>query len=500
MSAPGEPAPASRGGAVWCALAIAGLSFWFWIGFPFANHNESYAWIAQFRAMDLHDSLTRHLVGVANWRPLGTGWAWILWHVAHGSIVPVELLNYFVAAAAWAWLAWRLPDRRFFSVAAFLVGGALFSGYVYLFHLHGIFYSPLLFFVALLLGARTGVGTRGLFTAFVLAATTALFHPFTLPLFAAYVGGLWLERRVPFLAMAACVAACGALALVLLAGGRSVPIGAETWSGLAVSYRMVEVHPAASAVAVLLVIATVGTARLSGPARWTLAPALALLAMGLALAGQSALPVWILACLIKLARDGRWSWAAMLALAAIFPIAYPTGSPTYTIPALMIVTATLAWHAEAGEAVLARLPDVAAAAVAILVVILVLAVRADIHVPVVSRLADPLLAERERTRQMESVLVWALASPYRHDALVLYREARSPNEAQNAVERRHRPPTQQSHLDRYLAEERGAPSGTDSLVVSFGSEAVPAGTLVYSAPGRHAGEARVYKRPPPTFP
>ena len=84
-----------------------------------------------------------------------------------------------------------------------------------------------------------------------------------------------------------------------------------------------------------------------------------------------------------------------------------------------------------------------------------------------SRLAEPLLAERERTQEMEIVLRWALASSFRDDALVLFREARSPSEAENAVERLHRPPTQQSHLDRYLEEERrGSASGPDTLVVS----------------------------------
>lgn len=488
-----------RGGVRWCALAIAGLSFWFWIGFPFANHNESYAWIAQFRTMDLHEAMSHQLVGVANWRPLGTGWAWILSHGGRGSVAPVELVNYFLAAAAWFWVAWRLFDRRVFAVAAFLVGGALFSGYVYLFHLHGIFYSPLLVFLALLLGAKQGRGTGGLFTLFILAAVTAFFHPFALPLYAAYVGGMWLERRVPLGATAIAVGASAALAAALLHGGRSVPIGPETWSGLAVSYRMVEIHPAAIAVSVLLAFVTAATTRFAW--RWPYAAGIAALAVALAILGQSALPVWILACLIKLGREGRWSWVLLLALAAIFPIAYPTGSPTYTVPALLIATAALASRAEGLEAWLSRLPDLAASATVLLVVFLVLAVRSNIPVPVVSRLAQPLLAEQERTHQMETVLRWALGSEYRSDTIVLFRAARSPSEAENAVERVHRPPTQQAHLDRYLEEERkdGA-TGSDTLVVSFGNDPVPSADLVYRLPGRTAGEARVYKRPPSTFP
>ena len=491
---------ATRNGVLWIALAIAGLSFWFWIGFPFANHNESYAWIAQFERMNLHDALTRHLIGVANWRPLGTGWAWILWHGAHGSIAGVELLNYVLAAAAWAWLAWRMMSCRLFAIAAFLVGGALFSGYVYLFHLHGIFYSPLLVFLALLLGARTGQGTCGLVIGFVMAATTALFHPFALPLYAAFVAGSWLERRVPLWASALTIVACGGLSVLLLAGGRPVPMGPETWSGLSFSYRMVEIHPAVTGVVMLLIAATVATTRLGIVARWIAGSALVLLAGILGAAGGSALPVWILACLIKLAREGRWSWMAMLALAAIFPIAYPTGSPTYTVPALFIATATFGFHSDAWRVRLARIPAFAPALVLALVIVVACAIRAGADVPLVSRLADPLLAERERTFQMEAALRWVLQSPYRTHPLALYREARSPNEAQNAVERRHRPPTQQAHLGPYLREKRGEPAGSDSLYISFGSEAVPAGTLLLALPGRFAGEARVYGRPAPTIP
>jgi hypothetical protein len=262
---------------------------------------------------------------------------------------------------------------------------------------------------------------------------------------------------------------------------------------------MVEIHPAASAVAVLLAFTTAATTRFAW--RWLYATGVAGLAIALPVLGQSALPVWILACLVKLGREGRWSWVLMLALAAIFPIAYPTGSPTYTVPALLIATAALAFHSEGLEAAFARLPDLAASATVLLTIFLVLAVRSNIPVPVVSRLAEPLLAERERTQQMEIVLGWAHISSYRDDAVVLFREARSPSEAQNAVERLHRPPTQQAHLDRYLEEERGgSPTGSDTLVVSFGSEPVPNADLVFKQPGRYAGEARVYKRPPSTFP
>jgi hypothetical protein len=478
----------------WIVLGLAGLSYWFWLGFPFANHNESYAWIAQFRSMDLGDALTHHLIGVANVRPLGTGGAWLAYRASHGSIAPVELFNYLLAVVAWAALALHQANRRVFALAALGVGGVLFSGYVYLFHLHGIFYSPLLALLALLLSQDERPISRGRLGALFLASlVTALFHPFALPVFAAWTFGQWLERRLPLASTAAAIVASATLTRFLLTGAKSLPFGPETWSGLAVSYRMVEIHPAVTVFALVLIAGTALTTRI--PARPLYAATLVTAAIALAGATGSALPVWIVACLVKLALERRWSWAGMLALAAIFPIAYPTGSPTYTVPAWMIAAATLALGATRLEGALARLPRILPWTAAGLIACAWLAVRQGDQVPVLTRLAEPLIAERERTHQLEYVLDWALLSSRREDPVVLYREARSPSEAANAIDRIHRPPTQQAHLDRYLAEMRpGAGTGSSRLLVTFGGEPVPGAELIFRMRGAHAGEIRVYER------
>lgn len=489
----GADTPARYAGRGWLVLAVAGFSYWFWLGFPFANHNESYAWVAQFRAMDFGAALTHHLIGVANVRPLGTGLAWLAYRVSNGSILPVEILNYALAVVAWAFLASRHPRRRAFALAALGVGAVLFSGYVYLFHLHGIFYSPLLLLVAALLSQPDGALTNRRIGALSLGAlAAALFHPFALPVFAAWLFGAWLERRAPAVTVASLLGASAAITKLLLSGAKSLPFGHETWSGLLVSYRMVEIHPAVTAFTLVLIVGTALTTRV--PWRWLYAAVLVAAGSGLARATGSALPVWILACLVKLAVERRWSWAGMLALAAIFPIAYPTGSPTYTVPAWMICAATLGLGADRLEHALAHLPRIAPWTATGLVVAAVLALRLDYRVPVLAGLYRPLAAERERTYQLEDVIDWALLSDRRENPLVLYREARSPSEAQNAVERYHRPPTQQAHLDRYMAERRPGPgTGSSRLLVTFGGEAVPDGELVYGSGSRYAGQVRVYQ-------
>lgn len=486
------PGYAGRG---WLVLAVAGLSYWFWLGYPFANHNESYAWVAQFRTMDFGAALTHHLIGVANVRPLGTGLAWLAYRVSNGSILPVEILNYVLAVVAWGLLASRHPRRRAFALAALGVGAVLFSGYVYLFHLHGIFYSPLLVLIAVLLTQpEAALTNRRVGALFFGALAAALFHPFALPVFAGWLFGAWLERRVPAVMVASLLGASAAITKLLLSGAKSLPFGPGSWTGLLVSYRMVEIHPAVTAFTLVLIAATALTTHLRTLARWLLAAALMALGWALAARTGSALPVWILACLVKLAIERRWSWAGMLALAAIFPIAYPTGSPTYTVPAWMICAATLALGADRLEHALAHLPRIAPWTAAGLVVAAVLALRLDYRVPVLAGLYRPLAAERERTYQLEDVIDWALLSDRRENPLVLYREARSPSEAANAVERIHRPPTQQAHLDRYMAERRHGPgTGSSRLLVTFGGEAVPEGELVYGSGSKYAGQVRVYQ-------
>ena len=49
-------------------VSILGFSFWFWIGFPFAKHNESYAWIVQLNQMGLFDALTQRMKPAKTYR------------------------------------------------------------------------------------------------------------------------------------------------------------------------------------------------------------------------------------------------------------------------------------------------------------------------------------------------------------------------------------------------------------------------------------------------
>src|SRR5439155_26780253 len=103
-----------------------------------------------------------------------------------------------LALGAWAWVARGVRERRLFALLSLAAGGVFFAGYIWVFHLHGIFYGPLLLFVAgLARAARGPLDLRTLLGVFVGALVTALAAPYALPLAVAFVLGATIET--PFL-------------------------------------------------------------------------------------------------------------------------------------------------------------------------------------------------------------------------------------------------------------------------------------------------------------
>ena len=158
-------------------VAMAGVCFWFAVAFPWGPHNEGYDWIVRFDTMAPGAILLHGLPAVVSWRPIGIGLAWLLYRWGGGTGEWVQLANAAFVALAWWRLAGQLAPRRVFAVLGLLAGGALFSGYIFLFHIHGVFYGPLLLYVVELLGAGRREATPGaLGRMLALGAACALVH------------------------------------------------------------------------------------------------------------------------------------------------------------------------------------------------------------------------------------------------------------------------------------------------------------------------------------
>lgn len=490
----------AAGTAVFANLTLLGLSFWFFLGFPYANHNESFAIVAQLRHMSFGEALTEIIYPVANYRPLGQGVAWLGYHWG-GSIFPVEVFNYLVAAAAWVLLFTALRERKVFALTALVVGGAFFTGYIYLFHLHGVFYSPMLLLIGALFWLDNDFSRSRFAATSILALVAALFHPYALLIYAAGVAGMAVERRRSLAGHRALIggALTGGLALfiVLSLSERRTHVRTltEMLDGLVTSYQMVEINTIVSAAAALLAVVT--ALSLPGGAKLRYGATIGTVACGLLFiwAGLPVLFLWIALCLVKTVLLKKWWLALVLLCTAAFPAPTATGSPTYAIFVLMVCAAILPYGSTRLEERLGAPARIAAVVTIPAALLLLIPLRLGVDVPVVSTIARPLIAEREKTFQMEEIVSWLLESEYSDYEPMLYREVRNPTDASDSIDRTFRPPTNQNDLGMYVSALRGAGappySASKVVLIGFGGDLLPPGRELLVLPGAAAGEAQV---------
>jgi hypothetical protein len=419
----------------------------------------------------------------------------------------VELFNFVGAVAAWLLLFVAMRERRVFAATALVVGGVLFAGYIYLFHFHGVFYSPLLLLFSLLFWLDARPFTRGRFVAVsVYALIATLFHPYALLVYFAGVVGIALERRNvlarewPMIALSLIVTIVLIAVLVVIPRHESVLTGLEMYQGFIASYRMVEINSMISVAALLLTIATGA----SFPGRTLVNTMAAVLAGILGLVafwtGIPVLLVWIVVCLVKAALLKKWWIVFVLVGSSLFPAPAATGSPTYAIFALLMCAAILPYGWTAMEQRWSTVARPAALAIVCVVAVLLCLLRAGLSIPVVSPIVRPLLAEKEKTFQMEAIVAWMVSSEYASATPVLVREQVNPKDADDSIHRRHRPPTSQEYLNLYIRSKRPPvpADGTAHSVIwiGFGDETMPPGSLLFTLASPNAGEARVVLKAP----
>ena len=481
-------------------LSVLGIGCWFVVGFPFGNHNESYHWVAHFQHASLWDVLwTRTLAATP--RPLGQGLAFVGWYAGGGSSWPVQLFNFVVAAVA-LWMAARtVAATRTFVLIAMAAGAGFFPGYIYLFHLHGIFYSPVLALISALLYLHEARGLSPIkrdMAAFVCALGVGLlFHPYAFLLFLGYLCGASIERwkesaSTDVVRQVLLVAT--SVAIVIATRPEHHALSSENVRAFVTSYALSAIAPVSTVLASLLAAATpLGIAALRRPLRWGLAGVILVCCGVLTVSGLPVVVVWVATAIFKAAYLGKWALMGVTASAALLPFIAPSGSPTYAIFAIFASAIVSASDWRAIERRLQPLWGRWIGVAALCAGLLVSAVRLGVEVPIVSRAARPLMSEREKSKQLEAVIDWMLASEYRQWHLALERNANPVDVERESIERRSRPPTYQGYLDAYLNSQRDADAGRPTLVVTFGDRERVGMTLVKTVPGRLAGAAMVFK-------
>ncbi len=498
---------------VYFLLAVFGFSFWFFMAVPLASHRETYSWLAGFKTQTLAHQLAYGLS--STYRPLAQVVTWSGFAILNPNVFPTSVVRqsllqvgvYALFVLAW-WLIYTAStERRLFAVIACITGGVFFSGYIHLFHLYGMFYVPVILMLGALLRVRAADGFHRRQEAWfaVAALVLVLWHPFATALFLGFYFGFYLDsfrtrslsQHVQAIAiLLTCTMAIGFF--VVLYPRARMPLDTKLF-GFLVSYETNEVNRIASAVAFVMTQLAIVSMRVSRAFKLAAIVVMALLGALLLMKSLPVLFLWIGVGLFKVFRLRQWSLFFLMLTATLLPLGGGIGTPMYALFAIILAAyATVLGWEQAENALLFLKPryvmGVIAAGAAVLLMI-----RADIQVPVLTKLASPLLAERERTYQLENALAWLHNSDYCGYQVGFVTNAGSPvDDVESAMNRWGRPPSALDDVQLYwnsvLRCSRNVypVDGSPTATVTFGGAEVPGSRFVYRVKGKYAGDAAVW--------
>jgi hypothetical protein len=484
-------------------LAVAGFSFWFFMVVPFASH-----------IVHSHDFSYAFGIISSTYRPLAQGTTWLAFKILDPSIFPTSVVRqallqgyiYGMFVLAW-WLIYSAaPLRRVFAVIAFIAGGVFFSGYVHLFHIYGIFYIPVMLTLGALLRlyASNKVDKREVWFGLV-AVLLAVWHPFATALFMGFYFGFCLDtfrQRSKWqliqaaVLLLACTFAIGGL--VVLFPRTPMPLDTRLF-GFLVSYRTNEVNLIASAVAFAFVQLVVFTMPISPKLKVAGYLLMSALSVVFLLKGLPLLLLWICAVLLKLLLMRRWSLFFLALTAALLPFGGGIGTPMYALFSIIVATYVTPLGLYGVETALSFLKIQYVAGAIIVLALVMLLVRVGVKVPIVTRVARPLLAEREKTYQLENILAWLHNSDYCGDEIAFAEDAGDPIEGvESAITRKNRPPSWVGDVRLFWNTDLRCQvaghyeSKSNMAIVTFGGPSVPDSRPVFKIAGKYTDDAVVW--------
>lgn len=498
-------------------ITVLGFSIWFFMAVPFASHRESYEWLAMVQNQDFSHAF--YFIS-KTYRPLAQGASWLGFLILDPSVFPTSVLRqallqgfiYGLFVIGWWIIYAAVAQRRLFAAVAFIAGGVFFSGYVQLFHIYGLFYVP----VMLILGALLRCHASGTFAKrevwfAVVATLLAFWHPFATALFVGFYFGFYLDtfgqrgRAQHFQAAAIFLVSMMAIVtLVVAVPTRNEPMSLDArLFGFLVSYQTNEVNLLASLVSFLLTLMVVFSTGLSPRLKLAACLCVSGFSVLFLLNSLPLLLLWLCAVSVKLICLRRWSLLFLTLTAGMLPFGGGIGTPIYALFAIVVAiyVTPLGWSR--AEEALSCFRTRYAIGTIVAATIVVLMVRSGINVPIVTRVARPLLTERERTYQLENILAWLHNSSYCGYEVAFVENAGNPiDSVEGAITRRNRPPAGlkevQIFWDTVLQCHTGERSAkkTGTSILTFGGPALANLSHVYEVSGRYAGTATVWIRNP----
>lgn len=455
---------------IYYIIPVLGVCFWFIIGYPFANRNESYLWITHLEQSSFLEIIQNPIPSIRNFRPLAQVIAWMLYHISGGNGLLVQFINFaLLCISIWVMLPLLSKSQSLIFRFAYLILGFIYiPAFYFVFNLHGIFYSPILLFVATLLRAHEDVLLHWK-KWFIISLTLTFFHPFMVIFYVAFLIGLFIEKErfkvTQIITLAIIIISLGVLVNLLLPFPVFSVINIQNLLGTA---RNVEAHVIIKVFTFLLCALTlIQRPRIQ---QYILACCI-LVYIPISIAFN--FPMLLLLgglILYNLIIQKKWAVAGLLAVSIAFPLAVGSGAPTkasifiFLVPYLLLADLTFSFDLESKVfRILSLFAIVSIITAAILL-------RNGIHIPLLTGMIKPLLVEKGKTFQLEKALAEAqkLVPPNR----IQFMQEKQGNirDHGQSKNRDFFPPTKQKELDayqQYLLKEHGIEK-LSTWYVSFG--------------------------------
>lgn len=487
--------------ASYCWISISGLSFWFFLGFPFANYQESYGWLAQINTLDLSDFIFKTIGHYSSYRPLGQGAALFLYRFFGDSISSIQFFNYCITVISLFIIIIAIKEKRIITLSLLIAGSFFFSSFGYLFHLHGVFYSPLLLLIgSLIYYYEKPWASANIVRGFVLTIFVSLFHPFAICIYLFYLIGLSLEKR-QFITPAQYVLVTsfiimGLVTIKILVPDQSIHIDTKTMRGILNIYQSMENNLSLSIISFLLSALTLASIKTTVKLRKHLMIGIIFLSLLFYFKSIPIIFVWIISSLLKTIITRKWTMTFLVLVTSLFPLFTGIGSPHLIF--LIVVVSALSIPIGGGdlEDKLLFINKSSSFAFTLILLSVFFLLKQDIHIPVISKLAHPLLSEKEKSFQLKNVVGWLMKSEYKGYGLNLVSSSSKTLKSGRIVTRKQKVPTTNDYLNSYLGSLRPSinekAEKNETLYVCFGDYIIENAKLLYSVKGEYSGNASVF--------
>lgn len=484
-------------------LSILGISFWFFLGFPFANYHESYMWIAQFNTNLLSDYIFQTIGHYSSYRPFGQASAILLYKLFSNSIIPFQLFNYGVIVLSFFILTSIIDEGKGLSIILTIIGGFFFIGFSFLFHLHGLYYSPLLLLISLIIYFyNKSLSLQNLVIVFIIVLITSLFHPYAIFIFIFYLIGLCIEKRksltVKYYLLGFSFILIGIVIINIL-----VPDQTVHWEVLKIKkllniYKPLDKNLIMSAVSVLLSLFTIRSIKMDIKLKNYFSLGVFLLSVLFYFISVPVILAWFISSIIKMSKLKKWTMVFLILATFLFPVF--TGFESRHLYFLMLIvcayTVPINW--EWLENKFYFIDGKKTIIILVCVLSLFLILKQDIHLPIISNIVQPLLAEKEKTYQLEEIIKWLRKSEYKGCNINFVSEYSNKSKTKNQNRSTERFPTTNHYINNYLNSIRPANAqqkNNELLFVCFSDCFIENAKLIYSVKGIYAGNASVFIPP-----